>query len=182
MVALDYSDDLVEEYSGYGLRFETRKLGTRRLGATFEWSWFDADWREASLSALALNPEIPPAYENRSTITPLLKFAFSPDLSITGGVSIAELDPLEPAADKQMANAVVGSIDYNRQFTQDSGGKHTVDASFGVRAGTRELESVLAVPRPGLVSLRSRAASRAGERHGRWHHRTRAPLRALHAG
>ncbi len=40
-----------------------------------------ADWREASLSALALNPEIPAAYENRSTITPLLKFAFSPDLS-----------------------------------------------------------------------------------------------------
>ena len=36
------SDDLVEEYSGYGLRFETRKLGTRRLGASFEWSWFDA--------------------------------------------------------------------------------------------------------------------------------------------
>ena len=25
MFALDYSDDLVEEYSGYGLRFETRK-------------------------------------------------------------------------------------------------------------------------------------------------------------
>ena len=40
--ALDNADDLVEEYSGYGLRFETRKLGTRRLGASFEWSWFDA--------------------------------------------------------------------------------------------------------------------------------------------
>jgi Omp85 superfamily domain len=145
--ALDYSDDLVEEYSGYGLRFETRKLGTRRLGASFEWSWFDADWREASLSALALNPEIPAAYENRSTITPLLKFAFSPDLSITGGVSIAELDPLEPAADKRMANAVVGSIDYNRQSKQDSSGKHTVDASVGVRAGTRSLESDLTYTR-----------------------------------
>ena len=68
-------------------------------------------------------------------------------MSITGGVSISELDPLEPAADKRMANAVVGSIDYNRQFTQDSGGKHTVDASFGVRAGTRELESDLTYSR-----------------------------------
>ena len=40
--AIDNADDLVEEYSGFGLRFETRKLGTRRLGASFEWSWFDA--------------------------------------------------------------------------------------------------------------------------------------------
>ena len=36
--------------SGFGLRFETRKLGTRRLGASFEWSWFDPDWREATLA------------------------------------------------------------------------------------------------------------------------------------
>ena len=28
IVAIDNADDLVEEYSGYGLRFETRKLGT----------------------------------------------------------------------------------------------------------------------------------------------------------
>ena len=34
--AIDNADDLVEEYSGFGLRFETRKLGTRRLGASLE--------------------------------------------------------------------------------------------------------------------------------------------------
>ena len=38
IVAIADADDLVEEYSGWGLRFETRKLGTRRLGASFEWS------------------------------------------------------------------------------------------------------------------------------------------------
>ena len=32
--AIDNADDLVEEYSGYGLRFEARRLGTRRLGAS----------------------------------------------------------------------------------------------------------------------------------------------------
>ncbi len=145
--AFDYSDDHVEEYSGYGLRFETRKLGTRRLGASFEWSWFDTDWRDVSLSALGVNPEIPAAYENRSTITPLLKFAFSPHLSVTGGVSITELDPLPPATATRMANAVVGAIDYGWQAKQDSGGKHTVDASFGVHAGARDLESELSYRR-----------------------------------
>ena len=60
--ALDNADDLVEEYSGYGLRFETRKLGTRRLGASFEWSWFEPDWRERDASARSRsNPEIPAA-------------------------------------------------------------------------------------------------------------------------
>ena len=77
IVAIDNADDLVEEYSGFGLRFETRKLGTRRLGASLEWSRFDQDWRGETLDALALKPEIPRPYETRSTITPLLKFAFS---------------------------------------------------------------------------------------------------------
>ena len=94
IVAIDNADDLVEEYSGYGLRFETRKLGTRRLGASLEWSRFDPDWRAATLDALALEPGIPAPYDTRSTITPLLKFAFTPDLSVAAGVSISELEPL----------------------------------------------------------------------------------------
>ena len=65
IVAIDNADDLVEEYSGYGLRFETRKLGTRRLGASLEWSWFDQDWRAATLDALALEPEIPATVQTR---------------------------------------------------------------------------------------------------------------------
>ena len=55
IVAIDNADDLVEEYSGYGLRFETRKMGTRRLGASLEWSWFEQDWRDVTLDALALS-------------------------------------------------------------------------------------------------------------------------------
>ena len=65
IVAIDYADDLVEEYSGYGLRFETRKLGTRRLGASLEWSWFDQDWRTPTLDALTFKPEVPRPYTTR---------------------------------------------------------------------------------------------------------------------
>ncbi len=54
--AIDNADDLVEEYSGFGLRFETRKLGTQRLGASLEWTSFDEDWQAATLDAVALNP------------------------------------------------------------------------------------------------------------------------------
>src|SRR4029453_137675 len=134
-------------YSGYGLRFEARKLGTRRLGASLEWSWFDQDWRSATLGALAFKPEIPPPYDTRSTITPLLKFAFSADLSVAAGVSISELEPLSPATGSQMANAAVASIGYDRRWKQGVYAPHHVEAGFGVRGGSRELESDLSYRR-----------------------------------
>jgi hypothetical protein len=144
--AIDNADDLVEEYSGYGVRFETRRLGTRRLGASFGWSWFEHDWRSATLDAVARDPGIPAPYDTHSTITPLVKFALSRDLSVAGGVSISELKPLSPATDSRMANAAVASIDYDRRWADGSDGAH-VEASFGVRAGSRNLESDLTYTR-----------------------------------
>lgn len=148
IVAINDSEDLVEEYSGYGLRFETRKLGSRRLGASLEWSQFDQDWRGATRDALALKAEIPSLYSERSTVTPVLKFAITPDLSLAAGVSITELEPLDGATDSQMANAAVASIGYARRWEPDgSDATHRVDANFGVRAGSRALESDLAYTR-----------------------------------
>ena len=143
IVAIDNADDLVEEYSGYGLRFETRKLGTRRLGASLEWSWFDQDWRGATLAAVALQPEIPGPYDTRSTITPLLKFALGADLSVAAGVSISELKPLSPATDSRMANVAVASIGYDRRWHAGFDAAQHIETSFGVRAASRELESDL---------------------------------------
>jgi len=147
IVAWANSEDSVEEYSGVGLRFETRKLGTRRLGASLEWSWFDQDWRNQTLAALPFNPDVPLPYETRTTITPMLKFAFTPDLSLGAGVSISELEALAPATESQMANAVVASIDFDRQWKASSDVSHRAVASFGVRAGSRSLESDLAYTR-----------------------------------
>jgi hypothetical protein len=146
IVAIDNADDLVEEYSGFGVRFETRKLGTRRLGASLEWSWFEQDWRDVTLDALALKPGIPGAYTSRSTLTPLLKFALTEDLSVAAGVSISELEPLAPATDSQMANAAVAWIGYDRRWKEFEAA-HRVEASFGVRGGARALESDLAYTR-----------------------------------
>jgi hypothetical protein len=147
VVAIDHADDLVEEYSGVALRFETRQLGTRRLGASFEWSWFDQDWRPATLSALAVTPDIPPAYDTRHTITPLLKFALTPELTVGGGASISELEPLTPATGSQMANAAIASVDFDRRWEDGAEPRHHVTASLGVRAGSRALESDLTYTR-----------------------------------
>ena len=147
IVAIDYNDDVVEEYSGYGLRVEARKLGTQRLGASFEWTRFEPDWEQATRDALALDPRIPPLYERRSTVTPLLKFAFTRDFSVAAGVSISELEPFSPVTDSQSANAFVASIDFGRQWDEASDARHRVGAGFGVRVGSHELEGDLSYRR-----------------------------------
>jgi Omp85 superfamily domain len=144
IIAIDNADDLIEEYSGAGLRFETRRMGTRRLGASFEWSTFEPTWRSATVNALAANPAIPALYDTRTTVTPLVKFAATPEINISAGVGITELDPFSPLTGSRMANVAVGSIDYSRTFDRtDDRPSQTVDARFLTRFGTRALESDL---------------------------------------
>ncbi|HEY0875677.1 MAG TPA: BamA/TamA family outer membrane protein [Vicinamibacterales bacterium] len=147
ILAFDNADDLVEEYSGYGLRVESRRLGTRRLGASFEWTRFKPDWEDATLNALASAPAIPPLYERRTTVSPLVKLALTPDLSVAAGVSISELEARSPATGSQSANAFVTSIEFDRRWDGDAGQRHRVGAAFGVRAASTELESDLSYER-----------------------------------
>jgi hypothetical protein len=138
--AIDNGDDLIEEYSGFGLRFESRRLGTDRLGASFEWSTFDQTWRSATLAALEQNPRIPGAYDDRSTVTPLVTFAVTRQLRVSGGVSITELEPLSGVPESQMANAAIVSVGYDDRW-EHADASHDLGAVFTVRAASETLES-----------------------------------------
>ena len=84
----------------------------------------------------------------RTTISPLLNFAISPELTVSGGVGITELDPFVAGGAHRMANVAIGSIDYSRKLeTKDEDQTHTIDARFLVRGGSRSLESDLAYTR-----------------------------------
>jgi outer membrane translocation and assembly module TamA len=104
----------------------------------FEWASYDQDWREPTLDALALTPQATGPYRNRMSVTPLLKFALTPQVSVAGGVSVSELDPLDEdfPQPSQMANVAVGSVRYRQTV-----GAHAVGAAVTVRAGTATLES-----------------------------------------
>ena len=143
VIAWDTADPLIEEYSGFALRVESRRLGSDRVGMFFEWATFDQDWRDATLAALPFNPQIPDLYRNRMSFTPLLKFAFTRQLNIAGGVGITELDPLsdESALPSQMANVAIGSVRYKQQWGESSKPVHEAGATFTVRAATTALES-----------------------------------------
>jgi len=142
--AWDTADDLIEEYSGFGVRVESRRLGTDRLGFFFEWSTNDPNWRDQTLAALAFNPQIPGPYGNRMSVTPLLKFAFLPQLSVAGGVGITELEPFadDLPIPSQMANVAIGSIRYRQQWDRSAKKPtHEAGAAFTLRKGTTSLES-----------------------------------------
>ena len=140
IVAIDHGDELIEEYSGFGVRVESRKLGTERLGASFEWTTFDQDWRDATLAALVANPGIPGAYDDRTTVTPLVNFAVTRQLSVGGGVAITEIEPLSGAPESQMANAYIGQVRFDPRW-EHAGADHAVDAQFTVRSASETLES-----------------------------------------
>jgi hypothetical protein len=143
ILAWDHADEVVEEYGGFAVRVESRKLGTERVGMFFEWSTYDQEWRDATLAALALNPQIARPYRNRMSFTPLGKVALTPHLSVAGGVGITELDPLdeELGLSSQMANVAVGSVRYKQLWGSGPRFDQQVGAAFTLRAGTPALQS-----------------------------------------
>lgn len=144
--ALDNRDDLVEEYSGAGGRVETRRIGTERLGAGIEVSYFEQTWQDETLAALPLNPRIAEAYRNRFVVSPSVFFAVTPHLRVGGGVSINELESLTRSPASQMANAATVSAGYGRTWREPQG-THRLDATFDFRAGADALQSDLVYKR-----------------------------------
>jgi hypothetical protein len=142
MLALDNRDDLVEEYSGFGVRVESRKIGTDRLGVSFEMSWLEQTWQDATLAALAATPAIPEAYRDRTTVAPSAVFAITSHLRVGGGVSINELESLSRSPASQTANAAVVLLGYDQEWKR-TGWTQRVETLFDVRRGVDALQSDL---------------------------------------
>jgi hypothetical protein len=148
--AFDNGDHLIEEYSGFGLQFEARKLGTDRLGFSFDWSTYDQDWKEETVAAMALNPQLPALYGDRDSVTPLIRFNITPQLMAAGGVGITELGaldedpitdaPLPEIGPSRMANAYIGLVNFNQPW-RSGDARHYLDATFVTRLGSPSLES-----------------------------------------
>jgi hypothetical protein len=91
--ALDDNDTLVEEYSGLRVRFESRRIGTERVGASLEASWLNNTWRAPTLAALDATPSIEP-YRRRLTVEPAVSAALTRHVRARGGISLSRLDSL----------------------------------------------------------------------------------------
>jgi len=142
-LAFNDIDELIEEYSGFRLAFESRMIGTERFGARFEFSRYEQSWEDATLSAFALNPGLPELYRSRLTVEPTATFAFTPNVRINGGLSITELESLTNAPGSQMANAWVAGVSADRRWESTAHIDQRVEASYQLRAALDGLGSDL---------------------------------------
>ena len=145
--AFSNNDDLVEEYSGVRVAFESRKLATDRLGARIEIGRFNNTWRDQTLFAVAADPAIPEPYRTRLLVEPSVTFAATPYVRVTGGVSLSELESLTSPPDSQNANAVVTRVDYDQRWYQRGDVTQRVQASYELRTSAEALESDLSYRR-----------------------------------
>ena len=141
VIALDNADDLIEEYSGFALRLESRRLGTERLGIFFEWSTYDQDWRDATLAALALNPQIPACIA-----TGCRHAALEVRVHATGERRRRRRHHRTRSADRaalpsQMANVAIGSVRLQAAMGRTSGLRRRRRDVHACAPGTTALES-----------------------------------------
>jgi hypothetical protein len=140
-------DELIEEYSGFRLAFESRRIGTERLGARLEFSRYNQTWEDATLSALSSNPGIPELYRNRLTVEPTATFAFNPSVRLNAGVSISELESLTSSPRSQMANAWIAGISADHEWRSKREMRQRAEASYQLRAAVEALDSDLVYKR-----------------------------------
>jgi hypothetical protein len=154
-LVLGNDDDLIEEYGGFRLRVESRKLATERLGASLEISRLRQSWDDTTLSALAGDPSIPGPYRTRVTAEPSLTFAVSPGVRLFTGASLSGLDPETASASTLMANAWVAGIGVDRLWDGADDFTHRVEAGYQARFARDGLGSDLVYTRH-LVHARYR--------------------------
>jgi hypothetical protein len=140
-------DTLIEEYSGVRMRFESRHIGSERVGANLEVSWFNDTWEGATLSALAANPAIPEAYRSRVTVEPHVIIALTRQVRVTGGFSISDLVSLSRSPASYTAGAFVAGIDYRDRWDRESRSRQGVEAGYELRSSTTAFESDVAYKR-----------------------------------
>ena len=139
-------DDLIEEYSGFRARLESRKLATERVGANIEISWFTQEWQDVTLAALALDPSIPEPYRTRVTVEPTVTFAFNPFVRVLGGASVSDLESLAASPASSNANAWVLGVGADREWRAGRD-RQRVEGGYRLRVGAESLGSDLAYER-----------------------------------
>lgn len=133
------NDDLVEEYSGIGFRFQNRNAGTERLGIRFDVSRYTQTWREQTEAAAAADPGLL-LYRKRTTIRPTVLVALTRSLHAEAGVFAAELIPQE-AGTPVRVNAGILGLGWRHRSRPGTGHSLRVDAGVTLHAGTANLDS-----------------------------------------
>ena len=132
----DDQDQLIERFAGFGGGFESRKVGTDRLGIALAYARFHERWQPSTVSSDRNN-----IYRERNTFDPRMTFAFDPRIRVVAGVSVSDLQIQYPAIHRANANAALASLIFHNVWGDAVEDKHLVDASYDFRSGNHEMDS-----------------------------------------
>jgi hypothetical protein len=138
---LSDGDRLLERYAGIIARYENRSLGTDAVRLAFDFESLHQVWNGATLRALAGQEEIPGIYRTRQNFQPAVTVVPVRGLKATAGVSFQQFQQQFPAAHTEAANAVMGTLRYDRSLESSGPNTHRLGAGYGLRAATKTLDS-----------------------------------------
>ena len=134
-------DTLTERFKGYTMGFESRMLGTPRLGAKVRFDTFGVKWKSQTEELLVLAPGIPGAYRSRQSIDPSIAIGLSRNLYATVGANFTELEMIRPTEHWESAHEVTASLRYSSPTLKGGNGTNTFSSGYEIRSGTRTLDS-----------------------------------------
>jgi Omp85 superfamily domain len=134
--AADDQDQLIERFAGFQLGFETTRVATNRLGFALRYSRYHERWQPSTVAG-----DTTSIYRDRNTFEPSVTFAFDPRLRLTAGLSTSELQMQYPEIHRANANAVVGSLTFDHAWKRPDDVRHSLRASYEIRAGNHNLDS-----------------------------------------
>ena len=167
--ALDTTDDLIEEYSGFGVRVESAQA--RHRAARRELRVVDVRSELARRDAGGARPESdasPAPYDDRTTFTPLVKFAIDAAAQRqrrrqhrrAGSARVGPLPPESHDGERRRSGrsaTACGTRGHRRRRDTTSRRRFTVRSGI---EGARKRLRLHAVPRPGRLRVSSGRAHR----------------------
>jgi outer membrane protein assembly factor BamA len=132
----DDQEQLLERFAGFSLTFQARKISTDRLGLALRYARYHDRWQPATVLA-----DRNAIYRERSVFDPTMTFAFDTRLRLSAGISLSDLQMQYPAIHGENANAAVASLNFNNVWGSADKSKHSVQLSYGFRAGNHTLDS-----------------------------------------
>lgn len=138
---LSDGDRLLERYAGIMARYENRSLGTDAIRLAFDFESLHQIWNGATLRALDEQEEVPGIYRTRQNFQPAVSIIPVRGLKATAGVSFQRFQQQFPAAHTEAANAVMGTLRYDRPLESSGPNTHRLGAGYALRAATKTLDS-----------------------------------------
>jgi outer membrane protein assembly factor BamA len=138
---VDTSDELLERYAGFRLRYENRKIATDRLQFRLDFNGYHETFNPATQLALESASTVPGIYRNYQDFAASLSLIPHRDLKFSVGTSFVRLQIQYPATHTQTAYAGTADFQYRHGSKRPNGLRQNFKIDYSLRTATRVLDS-----------------------------------------